>query len=371
MGFSIRLAPGIRVSASSRGLRTSLGPRVARVHVGAGRTGVSTGAGPVGFYTSLGGSSRSGSSGRSPSGLSPAASVRNLQAAAKLQQARELLDAINAIRSLHRQVFPPARRPLAPRGPVPSRDQLQRSVREYALKRVSVFKRAERAEAKAWADSEAFAEHERLSAAADAEQARVQTQLDNLWAKLLANDPDVVISTLADAFEDNEAPAAPVGVSGGVVSLVVLVPDVSVLPDRMPLMTDAGNVSLRKTTKTQVSALYLALVCGHVLVTVKEAFAVSAGIRSAKVVVLRHRGVDTYGRPRVECILATHIRRQALDGIRWESSDAPTVINDAADDTLLKIKGSAKELMAIELIDEPEIAAVVAAVDVNQLLGRP
>ncbi|MFI2651773.1 DUF4236 domain-containing protein [Micromonospora fulviviridis] len=38
MGFSIRLAPGVRIRASSRGIRTSLGPRAARVHFGAGRT---------------------------------------------------------------------------------------------------------------------------------------------------------------------------------------------------------------------------------------------------------------------------------------------------------------------------------------------
>jgi Protein of unknown function (DUF4236) len=58
MGFSIRLAPGVRIRASSRGIRTSLGPRAARVHIGGGRTGVSTGFGPVGFYTSLGGGRR-------------------------------------------------------------------------------------------------------------------------------------------------------------------------------------------------------------------------------------------------------------------------------------------------------------------------
>ena len=54
MGFSVKIAPGVRVRASSRGVRTSIGPRVARVHVGACRTGISTGAGPVGLYTAVG-----------------------------------------------------------------------------------------------------------------------------------------------------------------------------------------------------------------------------------------------------------------------------------------------------------------------------
>ena len=47
VGFSIRIAPGVRIRASKRGIRTSLGPRIARVHVGGGRTGFSTGMGPV------------------------------------------------------------------------------------------------------------------------------------------------------------------------------------------------------------------------------------------------------------------------------------------------------------------------------------
>ena len=43
MGFSVKIAPGVRVRASSRGIRTSIGPRAARLHVGGGRTGFSTG----------------------------------------------------------------------------------------------------------------------------------------------------------------------------------------------------------------------------------------------------------------------------------------------------------------------------------------
>ena len=54
MGFSVKIAPGVTVRASSRGVRTSIGPRVARVHVGAGGAGISTGAGPMGLYTAVG-----------------------------------------------------------------------------------------------------------------------------------------------------------------------------------------------------------------------------------------------------------------------------------------------------------------------------
>jgi hypothetical protein len=60
MGFSFKVAPGVRIRASSRGIRTSVGPRAARVHFGSGRTAFSSGAGPVSFYTSLGGGRRGG-----------------------------------------------------------------------------------------------------------------------------------------------------------------------------------------------------------------------------------------------------------------------------------------------------------------------
>jgi hypothetical protein len=46
------------------------------------------------------------------------------------------------------------------------------------------------------------------------QQAAVQRQLDRWWQRLCANDPEVVLATLAEAFADNEAPAAPVAVDG-------------------------------------------------------------------------------------------------------------------------------------------------------------
>src|SRR3954465_9509152 len=97
MGFSVRLAPGVRVRASSRGIRTSVGPRAARVHFGAGRTGFSTGAGPVGFYTSLGAGRRGGSRGGGVSAPSVRSYQRQLSHYEKAQEAERLADALKAI----------------------------------------------------------------------------------------------------------------------------------------------------------------------------------------------------------------------------------------------------------------------------------
>jgi hypothetical protein len=59
-GFNVKLAPGVRVRASSEGFRTRVGPRAARVHVGGGRTAISSGAGPLIWSGSVGGKRRRG-----------------------------------------------------------------------------------------------------------------------------------------------------------------------------------------------------------------------------------------------------------------------------------------------------------------------
>jgi hypothetical protein len=90
MGFSVKLAPGVRVRVSSHGVRAGIGPRIARVHVGAGRTGFSSGLGPFSVYGSVGGKRRRNSSrnngGRS-SGRPSAATLERQAAAARRAQA--------------------------------------------------------------------------------------------------------------------------------------------------------------------------------------------------------------------------------------------------------------------------------------------
>src|SRR6478736_3598431 len=96
--FSFKIAPGVRVSASSRGLRTHLGPRMARVHVGGGRAGVSTGAGPFTAYQSLGAPARRTTSSRSSTGVTPAQ-------AQKLQEIDRAAAEFARLAQLHRQQF--------------------------------------------------------------------------------------------------------------------------------------------------------------------------------------------------------------------------------------------------------------------------
>ena len=126
------------------------------------------------------------------------------------------------------------------------------------------------------------------------ELVQAQGELDQRWHALCANDPDVVLATLAEAFEDNEAPAAPVGVHGDEVAIVVLVPGLDVVPERMPQTTAAGNLSMPKLTKAKRADFYKLVVCGHLLATCRETFAVAPGVNSVRAAVIR-RGWTTSG----------------------------------------------------------------------------
>src|SRR4051794_40061444 len=104
MGFGIRIMPGVRISASSRGIRAGIGPRAARVHVGAGRTGFSSGVGPFTYYTS--GGSRSGGEQRAPSMAAYERQVRAAERQAELEHWLEVNRQMLALAFVHEDHFP-------------------------------------------------------------------------------------------------------------------------------------------------------------------------------------------------------------------------------------------------------------------------
>ena len=198
--------------------------------------------------------------------------------------------------------------------------------------------------------------------------AEYQRDLDYWWQHLLSNDPPFVLATLATAFEDNEAAAAAVGVEDDEVSVVVAVPPVTDLPERLPTTTPSGNLSLKKLTKRESADLYKAMVCGYMLATVKEAFAVAPGIESVRVVALRRSPADAYGTTKAEAILATRIFRRALIGVQWGSASSTMILRDAGTETAIRVTGPSKELSPLDLRDEPELIALLGAVDLNELV---
>ncbi|WP_328534790.1 DUF4236 domain-containing protein [Micromonospora zamorensis] len=366
MGFSIKLAPGVRIRAFSRGIRTSVGPRAARVHFGAGSTGISSGVGPVGFYTSLGGGRRGAPAANYQREM--AAQQRQAMQSQRTEEARSLAQAFLRILDLHRVEFPAASRPIAPEPSPPDRTVIYKHYERHALAGIGIFDRTKRTQAKQRATEWTEAEVQRQWTSLREQQAGWQRYFDGRWQQLCSNEPDVVLETLEEAFEDNEAASAAVGVTGDEVSLVVLVPAVDqVVPERMPTTTQAGNLSLRKLAQRDRADYYKAFVCGQVLVTVREAFAVAPGIAAARMAVLRQDGLDSYGRPRVSCLMATRLERGALTGVRWLEADAADIVNDANSELLLNQRPRTGELLPLKLETEPALAELINAVDLAEL----
>jgi hypothetical protein len=192
-------------------------------------------------------------------------------------------------------------------------------------------------------------------------------RVDRLPCRFGITDPRS-LGTLAEAFEDNEAAgSAPVGVDGTEASVVVLVPTPAAVPERRPEMTAAGNLSLKKLTKRELSDFYKLMVCGYVLATVKEGFAVAPGLQHMRVVAIRNTGMDAYGKTRVEAVLAARFARSALQGVQWATADAATVLNDTNEELKAHFTGPSKELTSLDLDLEPDLAAVLAAVDLAEL----
>ncbi len=135
VGMSFKVAPGVRIRASSRGVSAGIGPRAARVHVGSRGVGISSGVGPVSAYTRVGGGSRGKPAARAkprssgPTKASIAAYERELKTAQRNADIEKVAALEKALVSVHTQSFPKAERtelpPIEPVDPAPIQSELE------------------------------------------------------------------------------------------------------------------------------------------------------------------------------------------------------------------------------------------------------
>ncbi|MBA8929543.1 hypothetical protein BC739_006761 [Kutzneria viridogrisea] len=277
---------------------------------------------------------------------------------------------MSKILTLHRHDFPSATRPLATEGdPVPL-DAVRSRHRKEMLRGIGVFQRAARRAAKAQADATAAEEIRQLEQERDQDRRRRQAELDHWWSALNANDEDVVLGVVAAAFDDNEAPAAPVGVEHAQLTVVLLVPGVDAVPERKPTTTAAGNLSLKKLTKTERSSLHAALVSSHVLLTVREALAVAPGITTVRAIALQHSRTDAFGKHAVDVVMAARFDRASLAAVLWDSTEANAIVHDTATELVVNLKRATHELLPVNLANEPAIADLVSRVETDELIQR-
>lgn len=127
----------------------------------------------------------------------------------RAEQAQNLLASFQAISALHHQEFPNARQRPRHHRLRSTLPQIEKRHQQATLARVGLFNRSGRAAAKAAAQQAVHQEVETPAAGAREKHAAYQAQLDAWWNKLQTNDPEVVFTTPAEAFEDNDAAAAP------------------------------------------------------------------------------------------------------------------------------------------------------------------
>lgn len=111
------------------------------------------------------------------------------------------------------------------------------------------------------------------------------------------------------------------------------------------------------------------LIAGHVLVTLREAFAVAPGVSSAGVIAVRTSVPDIYGRTSVECMLAGRWTRAAFDGVQWKDASAGKILAGTATDLVLNEKRG--QIVPVDLATEPDIAAILSRIDTAELSGEP
>lgn len=363
MGFGIRIAPGVRISASKRGLRAGIGPRIARVHVGAGRVGVSSGLGPVTYYTGVGGKRRKHPTGdREPASRQPRPSLAQLERQAgqaqRNQEIAQLRELERSLLTLHLQEFPLAPPPVILQPTPVDAQEVNRRLRRESLTGISWWRLEQRREAKRRAAARLPQVVANEAARRQQEHDDLQAQADASFRKLVTNDPATVLATLEAAFEDNQSPAAGVNCTGATASIVILFGGSDSIPDRKVALTPSGKPTFHKRSKTEQEALYLAALSSTVLATLKEGFACAPGLEKMVVLVVRPNSTAARERLGLEAIYIGTFDRQQLAQLYWPSVDCVEQLLSPADAKISR-RGRTSRVEALDLNDEPDVARVM------------
>ncbi len=189
--------------------------------------------------------------------------------------------------SVHRVEVPPATGPvLPPANPLPEFESL---VEEDLFQRRVVSGRIRGVKEEDRRISEAAAAMKLDTLRVDAEYALLsqQSMLEDVWQRLLDNEPDVVAGVLALAFRDDELAARPLEVAGDCVVLELIAPSLDrAIPRKRPGTNRKGAPTVVRASGTDRRDAYRQYVLGAGLRTASEAVAVAPGIAFVDVSVL-------------------------------------------------------------------------------------
>ncbi|MCC5947828.1 MAG: DUF4236 domain-containing protein [Nitriliruptoraceae bacterium] len=282
MGFGLgfRVAPGVRLRAPGRGPPVSLGPRIARVHLGGGRSAVSAGKGPLTVWSTLSGG---GHRTTTPAGQGTSREADDWS---------DLRGYLDGLLSAHTQPVTRSVAPLLPRQPLPRRGQVRRALVRDARDGAAWWHLGRWVAAWRQAGSDLDAAVTARHAEVQAQDSAAQAEADRWWRAVLTNDPDALTAHLEQGLAEHAIPATVTAVEGDTVHVVLAVhqPEELIGP-REPTITEAGNLSLARMTKTRRHELYRAAIGSAVVATAAEVFARGPGVANVDVAVVAPRHI--------------------------------------------------------------------------------
>lgn len=193
--------------------------------------------------------------------------------------------------------------------------------------------------------------------------AEEQEILDAAWAQLEANDPDVTLPALEEAFADNEAPAAAINCEEDRTTVVMqFSPPEALVPERQPARTPTGKRTLKKRTKTEINTLYAQALGSNVLATVKETFAVAPGTQMIQLLVVR-RETDKKLAGHLAAIYLGEFERSSYE--EASGSRDPVRSLTLASEAQLNLKGKTLQVAPLDLKEQPDIQRLLEELEVS------
>lgn len=346
-GVDFRVAPGVRLRAANRGPRVSIGPRISRVHRAGGGPALSADREALTLWSSLSGG-----------GHAPPA---NRGASRKAEEWGGVRAYLDDLLSAHTVPVERATPPVAPPPDPVSRRAVRRELRREAVVGLPWWRLGARLVARAAVDASLDTELARRRTAATDSATSAQAQADAWWTRLLANDPDTVTAHLDRALADHAMPATVTAVEGDRAHLVVPALTVEkLIGPREPTVTDAGDLSLTRITKTRRHELFESAVTSAMLAVAAETFAVAPGIMTVDLAVV---APGHLGGPAV--LMLAELSR---DAVLPEGADRPVeedlvAAAEAGRATLVRDKGG--RLGALRPLDDgdPDVRALLDVLD--------
>ncbi|MDQ6838062.1 MAG: hypothetical protein M3137_06940 [Actinomycetota bacterium] len=353
MSFGIKVAPEVRISASRRGLRTGFGDRPAAVHLGSGRSG----AGSFSYWAGI--SAREhhpqGRAANPPVAL--AALAAQIRDATRPPQIAEAARTEAAIVALHTEPYPAVVAPVVAPPHTVDDKAVATELRSQALLGAGRWRVRGRRQAGREASGAATEEVAQRQEQLEAEYQATRNEAVGRFDALMANEPEDVLGALEAFFERNEIPAGPIDCDGDVASVVLRLPAPSVVPDSKPVISRKGKPALQPRTGAERHQLYLGALASTVIAVVRQTLATAPALGGVRILVFRPTDAQQQGRP-LEAVYVGSFDAGVVGRTAWADVD-PVAEIAGVRGRLLCLSGGDRKVTAVDLADEPDVAALL------------